>query len=213
MIKQKIPEETKKVAKVGTKAIEQTAPAKELTQPAFSEAAVPKDVEPVATVTQGEEKVKLPTKTRPKLLAKPQQLPAKPKPQESEQDYGGAVLDGAIKDLGGEVNLGVGTNAVNYALEALQKQAKVLALADYDSTKPELVARSAAHTAKVIDETMRLIAFSKGGPDSRTETKSAEAEQAAFDEIFRGLTDDQFTMFSKWMAEAKERDANKQNKQ
>ena len=35
------------------------------------------------------------------------------------RDYGGEVLTGAINELAGGVNLEVGTNAVNYALEAL----------------------------------------------------------------------------------------------
>jgi len=64
-----------------------------------------------------------------------------------DQDYGGQVLDKAISDLSGGVNLEAGSNAVNYALEALQKQAKALAQADYTDTKPELVGRTAAYTS------------------------------------------------------------------
>lgn len=123
------------------------------------------------------------------------------------RDYGGEVLTGAINELAGGVNLEVGTNAVNYALEALQKQAKVLAQAKYDTTKPELVGRTAAYTAKVIDEITRLTAFAKGGPDSRIETQSAAAEQTAYEEIFSRLTNEQFEIFHRWMREAKERKA------
>jgi len=229
----KIPEETKEVAKVGTSevssqgivptaAIENTPPADPQTltgKPSVNivkEAAVPTDVVPVTTATvnkeqpaedeaRGEERAELPAKPRPKL-------PAKPTPRENNQDYGAAVLEGAITDLVGGVNLGIGTNAINYALEALQKQAKVLAQSEYDSTKPELVARSAAHTAKVIDETLRLTMFIKGGPDSRVETQATEIKQTVIQDILAGLTDEQFATFSKWMNEARERDANKQNK-
>jgi len=80
-----------------------------------------------------------------------------------DSDYGAKVLDAAINELAGGVNLEAGTNAVNSALEALQKQAKALAKATYDTTKPELVGRTFAYTAKVIDETMRLIAFTRVG--------------------------------------------------
>ena len=124
-----------------------------------------------------------------------------------DSDYGARVLDGAINDLAGGVDLEAGTNAVNSALEALQKQAKALAKAEYDTTKPELVGRTFAYTAKVIDETMRLIAFSKGGPDSRLETTASAAEQKAMDGFLQGLTNEQFETFRGWVKESKEREA------
>ena len=132
------------------------------------------------------------------------------KPKKNGHDYGGEVLDGAINELAGGINLEAGTNAVNYALEALEKQAKVLAKAKYDTTKPELVGRTAAYTAKLIDETTRLIAFAKGGPDSRIETQAAAAEQAAIGEILSKLTNEQFNTFYEWWQQAKEREASDQ---
>ncbi|MEE8114968.1 MAG: hypothetical protein V3T23_11525 [Nitrososphaerales archaeon] len=130
----------------------------------------------------------------------------KPKKNGHDGDYGGQVLDSAIGELTGGVNLEAGTNAVNSALEALQKQAKALAKAEYDTTKPELVGRTFAYTAKVIDETMRLIAFSKGGPDSRIETQAHTAEQAAMDVILQSLTKEQFETLYRWKKEAEERE-------
>ena len=130
-----------------------------------------------------------------------------PKPKQNGHDYGGEVIAGAINELAGGVNLEAGTNAINNALQALEQQTKVLIKAKYDPSKPELVARSAAHTAKVIDETTRLIAFAKGGPDSRIETQAAVAEQAAIGEMLQGLTNEQFETFCRWRKEAKEREA------
>jgi len=115
------------------------------------------------------------------------------------RDYGGEVIDGAIGELTGGVNLKVGENAINNALQALECQTKVLIKAKYDPSKPELVARSAAHTAKVIDETMRLIAFSKGGPDSRLGLESEALKLDAMQELLSGLTDEQFRTFRGWL--------------
>ncbi len=129
------------------------------------------------------------------------------KPKQNGRDYGAEVLAGAINELSGGVNLEAGTNAVNSALEALQKQAKALAKAEYDTTKPELVGRTFAYTAKVIDETMRLIAFTKGGPDSRVEQTQTAAEQKALDGMLQGLTAEQFEEFCRWRKEAKEGEA------
>ncbi len=126
------------------------------------------------------------------------------KPKQNGHDYGGEVIAGAINELAGGIKLEAGTNAVNYALEALEKQAKVLAQAKYDTTKPELVGRTAAYTAKLIDETTRLIAFAKGGPDSRIETQAAAAEQAAIEEMLRGFTFEQLAQMQQWRKENKE---------
>ena len=129
------------------------------------------------------------------------------KPKQNGRDYGAEVLAGAINELSGGVNLEAGTNAVNSALEALQKQAKALAQASYDDTKPELVGRTFAYTAKVIDETMRLIAFTKGGPDSRVEQTQTAAEQKALDGMLQGLSNEQFETLCRWRKEAKEGEA------
>jgi len=126
------------------------------------------------------------------------------------RDYGGEVLTGAINDLTGGVNLEIGTNAVNYALQALEKQAKALAQAKYDTTKPELVGRTAAYTAKVVDEITRLTAFAKGGPDSRVETQEAQAEQKVIAEMLGKLTREQFDAFCGWIKQSKEREASNQ---
>lgn len=128
-----------------------------------------------------------------------------------DSDYGAQVLDTAINDLAGGVNLEAGTNAVNSALEALQKQAKALAKATYDTTKPELVGRTFAYTAKVIDETMRLIAFTKGGPDSRVEQTQTVAEQKAMDGILAGFSNEQLAQLRQWRKENKECEASDQS--
>ena len=129
-----------------------------------------------------------------------------------DQDYGGQVIDSAINELAGGVKLETGTNAVNYALEALEKQAKALAKCEYDTTKPELLARSAAHTAKVVDETMRLIAFAKGGPDSRVEQTQTVAEQKAMDGILAGFNNEQLAQLRQWRKEKRERENSDGNK-
>ena len=127
-----------------------------------------------------------------------------------DRDYGAEVLDGAIDGLTGGVNLAVGESAINNALLALEQQTKVLVKAKYDPSKPELVARSAAHTAKVVDEITRLVAFAKGGPDSRVEQTQTMAEQAVMDKLLAALTNEQLAQLRQWRNENKERDASDQ---
>jgi len=110
------------------------------------------------------------------------------------------VLDTAIRELVGGVDLEVGTSAVNFALQALEKQVKVLAQAKYDGTKPELVGRTAAYTAKVADEITRLVQFARGGPDSRNEVQVS----AELDKVLAELNDEQFQQFQQWMEQNKQ---------
>jgi len=134
-------------------------------------------------------------------------MAGKSKKNGHDRDYGAEVLDGAIDGLTGGVNLAVGESAINNALLALEQQTKVLVKAKYDPSKPELVARSAAHTAKVVDEITRLVAFAKGGPDSRVEQTQTAAEQKALDGLLQGLSNEQFETLCRWRKEAKEGEA------
>jgi len=120
----------------------------------------------------------------------------------SDHSHGDLVVKKAMEGVTGGLNLAVGENAINNALLALEQQTKVLVKAKYDPSKPELVARSAAHTAKVVDEITRLVAFAKGGPDSRIETQASAAEEKAMDGILQSLTKDQFDTLLRWRKEA-----------
>jgi len=135
------------------------------------------------------------------------------KPKQNGHDYGSEVIDSAISELSGGVNLEAGSKAVNFALQALEKQAKALAQADYADTKPELVGRTAAYTAKLIDETTRLIAFTKGGPDSRVETQATQAEAAAMDKLFSEYSNDQLAQMRHWRKENRGCEAPDENQQ
>ncbi len=73
------------------------------------------------------------------------------------------------------------------------------------------VGRTFAYTAKVIDETMRLIAFTKGGPDSRVEQTQTVAEQKAMDGILAGFSNEQLAQLRQWRKENKEREASDQS--
>jgi len=121
-------------------------------------------------------------------------------------DYGALVLEAATQHvLGGNIKLEAGDNAVNNALEALEKQTKALADAEYSTEKPEITARAAAHTGKVIDEVARLMSFARGGPDSREALEVGESK--AVQQFLRVLSDEQFSQLCQWIEQSKQREA------
>lgn len=98
------------------------------------------------------------------------------------------VLGNAMRLVTAGVDPDVGSETVADAMLALSKQAKALKAMDYSGGKtkrvecphcfkgfevdlpaPEQLAKTMAHTAKMIDETARLVQFVNGKPDSRME--------------------------------------------
>src|SRR3990167_11358673 len=98
------------------------------------------------------------------------------------------VLGDALRLVTAGVDPDVGSETVADALAALAKQAKALRATEYSGSKtkkvhcvecdaifevelpaPEQLAKTMAHTAKMIDETARLGQFVSGKPDSRPE--------------------------------------------
>lgn len=98
------------------------------------------------------------------------------------------ILGSAMRLVTAGVDPDAGAETVADALAALGKQAKALKAAEYTSEKTKLVlcphcakkhevelpavdalAKTMAHTAKMIDETARLVQFVNGKPDSRPE--------------------------------------------
>jgi hypothetical protein len=89
--------------------------------------------------------------------------------------YGTLVVQRALEQAGGaSLDLEASRAAMNDALVALTKQAKALAEADYGTLKPDVVGKTFAYTAKVVDEIVRLSEFAKGNPDSRQEVLGLE---------------------------------------
>ena len=86
--------------------------------------------------------------------------------------YAETVMRDALMRATGDLDLDMAAQAINDAVQALQKQAEVLKRAKYDHRKPEMVARAFSHTGKTLDELYRLVKFSKGQPDSRPDLGS-----------------------------------------
>jgi len=108
------------------------------------------------------------------------------------KDYGSRVLDGAIEQLTGGLNLSEGHAALGCALSALHKQAKALENATYDKKKYADNARSMAHTAKTIDSIGRFLEFAQGNADSRPDLHGKNLVNLT------ELTDDQFRIVCGW---------------
>jgi len=74
-------------------------------------------------------------------------------------------------------------------------------LSDYQTWEtrqtPADVAKTMKYTADVIDQTYRLLSFSQGGADSRTELSLGD--------LLKYLTADQFDQFTQWVEEGKRR--------
>lgn len=60
---------------------------------------------------------------------------------------------------------------------------------------PDMLAKTMAYTAKVIDETYRLLSFAGGGPDSRPELSLGD--------LLKYLTAEQFAQFVQWVDDGK----------
>lgn len=115
-----------------------------------------------------------------------------------KQDKGFAekVIHEALTSASGGLDLDRLTAVLQDAIEALQKQASALKNAHYDPSKPDALARSFHHTAKVLDETARLIEFAKGKPDSRTALSPSQDK-----DWIQVLTDDQLEQLMRWVDE------------
>ena len=118
------------------------------------------------------------------------------------KDYGGKVLDAAIEELTGGLNLGEGRNALNSAFKALGKQAKALEDATYDKKKYEANSRSMSHTAKTIDSIGRFLEFAAGHADSRPELYGKSLMDVG------DLTDEQLRTVAGWYEEKQRRSEN-----
>lgn len=123
------------------------------------------------------------------------------------------LFDMAVAVANGGVNLDTAADTVQTALDALNKQAKALQAAEYSAEKEKKVccpeckkmiaiqlpahaelSKTMANTAKVIDETARLIQYTNGKPDSRPEVVGAEWLQA--------LSPERLAMVQSWFNES-----------
>ena len=121
-------------------------------------------------------------------------------------------FDAAIAVANGGIDLDVASETVTETLRALSKQAKALAACEYAGEKDKMVScpecqckfqvkvsavmdlsKTMANTAKVVDETARLVQYTNGKPDSRPEVKGLDWLQ--------GLTNDQLAIVQGWMSE------------
>ena len=105
------------------------------------------------------------------------------------------VLQDALAQASGGLDLVIASRAIQDAVEALAKQAKALKDARYDPKKFDQVARAMNHTMKMVDELARLVSFAKGQPDSRPDLGAG---------WLQGLTDAQLTQVQQWIARNKE---------
>lgn len=134
---------------------------------------------------------------------------------ERELSYADRVLRDAMLSVSGGFDVEVAGRAVAAALGALEQIAKELNARPFApqvvrakcaqghpvslevATSPEMLARAGAHVAKLIDEVTRLVAFSKGQPDSRPGD-----QRGAGREILRLLTDEQLAQVQGWLEQA-----------
>lgn len=138
----------------------------------------------------------------------------KPAPIQNDRDSTFTdQFDAAIAVANGGINLDVASETVQDTLLALSKQAKALAASEYVGEKDKTVScpeckcsfsvkvsavidlsKTMANTAKVIDETARLIQYTNGKPDSRPEHQGLD--------WLKGLTNEQLAIVQGWMAGA-----------
>lgn len=130
------------------------------------------------------------------------------------------MFDMAIQLANGGVDLSKASETVNDAVLALNKQAKALATAEYSSDKEKRVScpeckttfsvalpdhtslsKTMANTAKVIDETARLVHFTAGRPDSRPDGGAGLPT-----DVLKALTNEQLAILTSWL-ESNERTA------
>jgi hypothetical protein len=123
-----------------------------------------------------------------------------------------AFLREALVASSAGVDLDLTDQTIQTAQKALLKQSKALEQADYDTHEvsircascgkrgkhlidapsPDVVARAAAHTSKVVDGIVRMAQFAKGQPDSRPDMKG---------DWLRVLPDDKLRIVQGWMDE------------
>ncbi len=108
------------------------------------------------------------------------------------KDYGSQVLDAAIEELTGGLQLGEGYSALNRALRAMNKQAEALEGATYNKEKYADNARAFSHTAKVVDSIGRFLSFAEGNADSRPDLFGKNLVNLT------ELTDEQFKIVVGW---------------
>ena len=137
---------------------------------------------------------------------------------DEQLSYADRVIQEVMRASSAGVDLDLGGSAVQHALEALAEQAKALKAARYDAHQvsakvrmtckacgkpskrkisvlieecnPAMTARAMAHTAKVVDELARLLAFAKGLPDSRPDLGT---------DWLKVLTPDQLRQVEEWV--------------
>jgi len=121
-------------------------------------------------------------------------------------------FDAAIAVANGGINLDQASETVQDAVAALAKQAKALRDTEYSGMTDRktkcphckktfkihvadvtALSKTMANTAKVVDETARLIQYTNGKPDSRPEILGAD--------WIRALTAEQLAIVQGWMTE------------
>lgn len=135
-----------------------------------------------------------------------------------ESAYADSILGDALRLVTAGVDPELGSETVADALAALAKQAKALKAVEYESTKMkavkcecgkavempmpnhEALAKTMAQTAKMIDETARLVQFCSGKADSRPELAGLPID------ILKALKDVQLRELMSWV-EANGREA------
>ena len=88
-------------------------------------------------------------------------------------------------------NRSTADEAIRNSIIALDKIARELAEQDYTGKEADKIARTGAYLAKIVDETVRLIEFLDGNPDSRPDLGIAD--------LLKFLTPDQFSQFQEWV--------------
>ena len=125
-----------------------------------------------------------------------------------ESAFGDKLLGDAMRLVTAGVDPDLGSETVADAMAALAKQAKALKGIDYTSSKIKTVkcecgakvevelpnfeslAKTMAQTAKMIDETARLVQFCNGKSDSRPDLSALPLPI----DLMRSLTDAQLTL-------------------
>lgn len=124
------------------------------------------------------------------------------------------MFDMAVAVTNGGVNVELAATAVGDTLAALAKQAKALKDAEYSGVKEKTVhcpecdcvftvpmpnvdalSKTMANTAKVVDETARLVQYTNGKPDQRMAVEGLDWLQA--------LTNEQLAIVQGWVEATK----------
>jgi hypothetical protein len=129
----------------------------------------------------------------------------------TDEAYVDRVLGDAMRLVTAGVDPELGSATVADALAALAKQAKALKDTTYESVKVkrvrcgcgdwvdvelpnhEALAKTMAQTAKMIDETARLVQFTSGKPDSRPEVAGLPTD------VLKALTNEQLRQVMAWV--------------